>query len=98
MEFLKESSVAPANVLESKREKLELPSLQGADEYRIYHNERTEKREVQGEGDEVTEVDVTVYDYVSMLSDHEPTDDDWREVLTTEGYSKTSITNILKNK
>lgn len=74
---------------------LPLPNVQGADEYRIYFNERQEKREVT-EDDEVLEVDVTVYDYASVLSDHEPTDEEWREVLVGQGFASTKVTKILK--
>lgn len=75
---------------------LQLPEVKGADEYRIYFNERTEMRPESGEDGEETEVEVTVYDYVSVLSEQEPTDDEWREVLSELGHSKTEINKILK--
>lgn len=44
------------------------------------------------------EKEVTVYDYVSVLCDHEPTDDEWHELLTGLDYSSTEINKILAKK
>lgn len=49
------------------------------------------------DGNDIEE-EVTVYDYVSVLCDHEPSDDEWRELLTERGYSNTAINKILTNK
>ncbi len=95
MKFLTESSVVPASALPSKREKLPLPSVQEADEYRIYFNEHKETQPSTDEEGEETEIEVTAYDYVSALCDHEPTDEEWAECLTAEGYTSTKIEEIL---
>lgn len=47
-------------------------------------------------GDEVQMVEVTEYDYVSVLADHEPTDDEWKEVLMKRGYTKTKAASIVR--
>ena len=98
MKFLTESSVVPASALTSKREKLPLPSVQEADEYRIYFNEHQETQPSTDEEGQETEVEVTAYDYVSALCDHEPTDAEWTECLTEEGYTAANIRKILSNK
>lgn len=98
MKFLAESSVVPAGALTNNREKLPLPSVQEADEYRVYHNKHKEMQYSTDEDGNDIEEEVTVYDYVSVLCDHEPSDDEWRELLTERGYSNTAINKILTNR
>ena len=43
-------------------------------------------------------MEVTAYDYVSALSDHEPTDEEWTNCLSAEGYTSAKIRKILSNK
>lgn len=95
LQFLEESKVVPASALTGMREELSLPHAAGASEYRLYFGARQVEQE-QTVGDEVQMVEVTEYDYVSVLADHEPTDDEWKEVLMERGYTKTKAASIVR--
>ena len=97
MKFLNESTDTPREKDVMKLE-LRVPDP-GTNEYRRYFNHRTVQ---QSQNDTVdgntTENQITVpcADYVAVLSDHEPTEDEWTAVLSANGYTADQITAILK--
>jgi hypothetical protein len=97
MKFLNESTDTPREKDVMKLE-LRVPDP-GTNEYRRYFNHRTVQ---QSQNDTVdgntTEKQITVpcADYVAVLSDHDPTDDEWTAVLSANGYTADQITAILK--
>ena len=100
MKYLGKSTDSPRGA-EVKRQTLPLPKP-GTDEYRLYYNHREEEREEPGETDAATgeptsgTVQVPTADYVAASCDHEPTDEEWTELLTAEGFTATQIKKILK--
>jgi hypothetical protein len=62
----------------------------GANEHRIYFGHRTEDII---NGDETTQIPVA--DFVSCLNDTEPTDQEWRVLLSNNGYTEGQINDIL---
>jgi hypothetical protein len=94
IKFLTASTDMPRGA-ESKREKLPVPQPQ-MDEYRIYYNHRTIERDItEEETGEPESVSVPAADFVSVQADHEPTDAEWREVLSENGFDDTTIDTIL---
>lgn len=97
MKFLEESTDTPreADVL-----KLELPVPNpGTNEYRRYFNHRTVQQSQNETIDGNTmekQTTVPCADYVAVLNDHEPTDDEWTTILSANGYTADQITAILK--
>lgn len=74
---------------EGKHQTLVRPNP-GLDEYRVYFNYRVE--EIVNE-QEILQIPVA--DFVACLSSSEPTDPEWRELLTANGYSEEQVTMIL---
>lgn len=69
-------------------------------EYRIFFNHRDEEHEevtTDAETGEQSVVKKTIptAEYVSVQADHDPTDEEWTEVLAEQGYTEEQITNIL---
>lgn len=98
MRFLTESTDTP-HTSGQKREKLPLPNP-GVDEYRIYWNEHeteVEDSSVQRENptDEPKMMTVITASFVSAENEAEPTDEDWKTVLTANGYTEEKINEIL---
>lgn len=89
MTFLGESKDAPRVLAEGKHQTLVRPNP-GLDEYRVYFNYRVE--EIVNE-QEILQIPVA--DFVACLSSSEPTDPEWRELLTANGYSEEQVTMIL---
>lgn len=98
IQFLGASTDSPRE-RETKRMTLPVPTPEQW-EYRIFFNHRDEEREEvttdeeTGEQSVVTKT-VPTAEYVSVQADHEPTDDEWTEVLALNGYTAEQITNIL---
>ena len=89
MTFLGESKDAPRVLAEGKHQTLVRPNP-GLDEYRIYFNYRVE--EIVNEQEVVQ---VPVASFVACLSPAKPTDAEWIELLTANGYSEEQVTTIL---
>lgn len=102
MKFLGKSTDSPRGA-EVTKQTLPLPKP-GTDEYRRYYNHREEEREEPGGTDEATgeptnvTVKVPTADFVAASCDHEPTDEEWTELLTAEGFKATEIKKILAGK
>lgn len=94
MMFLNELTDIPRGI-EVKKMTLPVPNP-GMNEYRRYFNHRTIEQERIEEGNEqhVTE-EIPCADFVAVQADHEPTDEEWRDVLSENGYSEERITTIL---
>lgn len=73
----------------------------GIDEYRKYWNEheveQTDYSNMGEAGAKPKTITVLTASYVSVQADHEPTDDDWTECLTSAGYTEAKIKEILGN-
>ena len=100
MKYLEESTDTPrtADVLE-----MELPLPQpGVTEHRKYFNHRIVKQE-QAETDAETGeqsstiIDVPCADYVAVACSHKPTDEEWTECLSENGYDSERIGLILSH-
>lgn len=103
--FLCVSTDAPRAASE-KRVKMPVPHPQ-MDEYRVYFNHREvevfpaayagDQEEITGEVDALSQSPqlVPTADYVSVQADHEPTDEEWSEVLSERGYTEEQISAIL---
>lgn len=92
--FLNESTDIPRGI-DVKKMTLPVPKP-GIDEYRRYFNHRikeVEKTDVDNE-EHVTE-EIPCADFVAVQADHEPTDEEWRSVLTEQGYTDERIDVIL---
>lgn len=99
MKFLTESTDTP-HVKGVVNEYLPLPDP-GIDEYRKYWNEheveQTDYSNMGKEGAEPKTITALTANFVSMQCDHEPSDDEWRQLLTEEGYSEEQIKEIIGN-
>lgn len=92
--FLNESTDMPRSI-EVKEMTLPVPHP-GMNEYRRYFNHRIIEQEKTEEDSEqhVTE-EIPCADFVAVQADHEPTNEEWREILSENGYSEERITLIL---
>jgi hypothetical protein len=98
VKFLTASTDSPRGA-EVKKMTLPVPNPQ-ENEYRRFYNHRDEEsEEVKTDEDSgepvVVSVTIPVADYVSVQADHEPTDEEWREVLSENGFSDEEIDKIL---
>lgn len=97
MKFLQESTDTP-HIKGVVKEHLPLPQP-GVDEYRRYFDEHTVKvQQTESDSDgniTVKEVEENTASFVSCSCEHEPTDDEWRELLTSEGYTAEQIAVII---
>ena len=96
MKFLIESTDTPRS---ADVKKMELPvPAPGINEYRRFFNHR-EVEQSQGGTDGDSEQPVTVLvpcaDYVAVQNPVEPTDEEWTECLTENGYTAEKIALIL---
>lgn len=89
MTFLGESKDAPRVLAEGKHQTLVRPNP-GLDEYRVYFNHRIE--EIANE-QEILQIPVA--DFVACLSEQEPTNEDWENLLNDNGFTQSQIDNIL---
>lgn len=89
MEYLGKYTDSPRTAEQGKTQVLPRPK-NGKDEHRIYFNFREETRVFE----EVEEV-IPVADFVSCLSDNQPTNEDWENLLKDNGFSQSQIDNIL---
>lgn len=65
----------------------------GMNEYRKFFNHRDEEQTDQDNNP----VMVSVADFVSVVADHEPAQEEWEQVLLAEGYTSEDITLILED-
>lgn len=98
MKFLEESTNTP-HTSGVRREKLLRPNP-GVDEYRVYWNEHEVEIEDNSEQsknptDEPKKKKVLSANYISAENEIEPTDEDWRKLLTDSGYPEEQINEIL---
>ncbi len=89
MEYLGKYTDSPRTAEQGKTQVLPRPK-NGKDEHRIYFNFREETRIFE----DVEEV-IPVADFVSCLSDNQPTNEDWENLLKDNGFSQSQIDNIL---
>ncbi len=89
MEYLGKYTDSPRTAEQGKTQVLPRPK-NGKDEHRIYFNFREETRVFE----DVEEV-IPVADFVSCLSDNQPTNEDWENLLKDNGFSQSQIDNIL---
>ena len=89
MEYLGKYTDSPRMEEQGKTQVLQRPR-QGKDEHRIYFNFREETRI----SEDVEEV-IPVADFVSCLSEQEPTNEDWENLLKKNGFSQSQIDNTL---
>lgn len=92
VKFLTASTECPR---EASVKELTLPVPQpGMNEYRKYYNHRTEDRN-DFSGENTTVIQVPVADFVSVISDHIPTQEEWRNTLLSVGYTESQVIVIL---
>ena len=89
MEYLGRYTDSPRTEEQGKTQVLPRPK-NGKDEHRIYFNFREETRIFED-----VEEDIPVADFVSCLSDNQPTNEDWENLLKDNGFSQSQIDNIL---
>ena len=102
MKYLGKSTDSPRGA-DVKKQTLPL-SQPGTDEHRRYWNHREEERTAPGEtagetGEPSGEtVKVPTADFVAVACDHEPSDEEWTECLTENGFTAKEIKAILAGK
>jgi len=89
MKYLGKYTDSPRTAEQGKRQILPRPNP-GENEYRVYFNLREETRALE-EG----HFTVPVADFVSCLSEQEPTNEDWENLLKKNGFTQSQIDNIL---
>lgn len=93
VKFLTASTECPR---EASVKELTLPVPQpGMNEYRRYYNHRFVDRE-ESVGEELTVIQVPVADFVAVVSDHTPTQEEWRNTLLSVGYTESQVNVILE--
>lgn len=94
VKFLGVSTDMPREA-EVKTMKLPVPQP-GIDEYRRFYNHREVEQEETAEGNEQRAiVAVPCADFVAIQADHEPTNEEWRTVLSENGFTDEQIDVIL---
>lgn len=94
VKFLTESIDTPRNA-DIKDMKLPVPSP-GLNEFRKYFNHRNEiEKSFDEESGEMEEREIPAADFVSVVADHEPTIEEWTEVLRSNGYDDERIALII---
>lgn len=80
---------------EVKTMKLPVPQP-GIDEYRRFYNHReVEQEETEEDNEQRAIVAVPCADFVAVQADHEPTVEEWRTVLSENGFTDEQIDVIL---
>lgn len=99
MKFLIASTDTP-HIKGVVKEHLPLPEP-GVDEYRRYWNEhetqQTDYSTMMDPEAEPKTITVLTANFVSMQCDHEPSDEEWRQLLKEEGYNEEQINTIIGN-
>lgn len=94
LKFFGASTDMPREI-EVKRMKLSVPQP-GIDEYRRFYNHReVEQEETTEDKEQRAIVLIPSADFVAVQADHEPTDEEWRTVLSENGFTKEQIDVIL---
>lgn len=88
IKFLSASTDMPRSA-EEKKQILPVPEP-GKTEYRIYFNHRTIEEQAE-EGVKETHA----ADFVSVIADSEPTQEEWASILSKNGYTEEQIEDIL---
>lgn len=103
MKYLGKSTDCPRGA-DVKKQELPLPQP-GTNEYRRYYNHREEERIERdgidaGTGEPQAErvVKLPTADFVAVSCEHEPTDEEWTECLTANGFTSKEIKTILAGK
>ena len=89
MEYLGKYTDSPRTAEQGKTQVLSRPR-QGKDEHRVYFNFREETQVL-----EEVEYVVPVAEFVSCLSYTEPTNEQWGNLLSVNGFTQSQIDNIL---
>ena len=89
MKYLGQFTDSPRTEEQRKRQILPRPNP-GENEHRVYFNFREETRALEEE-----HFTVPVADFVSCLSEQEPTNEDWENLLKKNGFTQSQIDNIL---
>ena len=89
MKYLGQFTDSPRVAEQGKEQILQRPNP-GENEYRVYFNFREETRVFEEE-----HFTVPVADFVSCLSDNQPTNENWENLLKDNGFTQGQIDNIL---